>query len=98
MQDDLVPKSDWILGLIEQIYAKGVRRPGYPANRWAVEFCAERFREFGLENVRLEPVSAEENVPYQIDGDVVGTLPVAVSIDPQPLLVRLPASLHSSNT
>ena len=60
MQDDLVPSSDWIRGLIEQIYAKGVRRPGSPANRWTVEFCAERFREFGLENVRLEPVS----LPY----------------------------------
>jgi len=60
MQDDLVPNSDWILGLIEKIYAKGVRRPGYPADRWTVEFCAERFREFGLENVRLEPVS----LPY----------------------------------
>lgn len=60
MQDDLVPTSDWILGLIEKIYAKGVRRPGYPADLWTVEFCAERFREFGLESVRLEPVS----LPY----------------------------------
>lgn len=32
MQDDLVPKSDWVLGLIEEIYAKGVRRPGHPAS------------------------------------------------------------------
>jgi len=60
MEDGFVPSSDWIVGLIEEIYAKGVRRPGYPAHRWTVEFCAERFREFGLENARLEPVS----LPY----------------------------------
>jgi len=32
MQDDLVSNSDWILRLIEEIYAKGVRRPGYLVN------------------------------------------------------------------
>jgi diacylglycerol kinase family enzyme len=29
-------------------------------------------------------------VPYQVDGDVVGMLPVEVVIDPQSLRVRLP--------
>ena len=43
-----------------------------------------------VEKVRLEPALPEEIVPYQIDGDVVGTLPVEITIDPQPLLVRLP--------
>lgn len=60
MRDEWVPESNWIFDLIEELYARGVRRPGYPADRWAIEFCARRFREFGLENVRLEPVS----VPY----------------------------------
>ncbi len=55
MRDDLVPGALEILGWIERIYAQGIRRPGYPADRWAEEFCAERFRDFGLENVRLEP-------------------------------------------
>ncbi len=57
MRDTLIPPSDWIRSQVEQICAQGVRRPGYPADRWAVDFSAERFREFGLENVRLEPVS-----------------------------------------
>jgi hypothetical protein len=56
MRDELVPESGQILGWIERIYAQGVRRPGYPADRWAEEFCVERFRELGLENVRMEPV------------------------------------------
>ena len=52
MRDELVPKSDSIFGLIEEIYAQGVRRPGCPADRWAVEFSTKNFREGGLENVR----------------------------------------------
>ena len=55
MRDELVPEKEEIFGWIEQIYAQGIRRPGYPADRWAEEFCAERFRALGLEEVRLEP-------------------------------------------
>src|SRR3972149_4178206 len=60
MHDELVPSEDRIYGWIEQVFAQGVRRPGYPADRWAEQFCLERFREFGLENVRPEPVE----LPY----------------------------------
>lgn len=60
MHDKLVPSEDRIYGWIEQVFARGVRRPGYPADRWAEQFCLERFREFGLENVRPEPVE----LPY----------------------------------
>lgn len=42
--------------------------------------------------VRLEPAVAGEVVPYQIDGDVISNLPVEITVDPQPLLIRLPAS------
>jgi diacylglycerol kinase family enzyme len=41
--------------------------------------------------VRLEPAVNEAAVPYQVDGDVVGVLPVEVGIDPRPLMVRIPA-------
>jgi diacylglycerol kinase family enzyme len=41
--------------------------------------------------VRLEPASPEDVVPYQIDGDVVGVLPVEIGVDPEPLWIRLPA-------
>jgi diacylglycerol kinase family enzyme len=49
-----------------------------------------------VDRVRLEPVVPEDIVPFQIDGDVVGTLPVEISIDPRPLLVRLPAGVETS--
>jgi len=43
-----------------------------------------------VDRVVLAPAPPGAEVPYQIDGDVVGNLPVEVSIDPQPLWVRLP--------
>jgi hypothetical protein len=51
-----VPTSAAIFAVVNEIFDQGVRRPGYPADEWAEEWCRERFEELGLENVRLEPV------------------------------------------
>ena len=56
MRDECIVSEDRIHGWIEEIFGWGVRRPGYPADRKAEEFSAQRFRELGLEDVRLEPV------------------------------------------
>lgn len=53
---DLVPGRSDILAWIEEIFAGGVRRPAYEADRRAEELCLERFRDLGLDNVRSEPV------------------------------------------
>ena len=42
--------------------------------------------------VEIRAVSGGAEVSYQIDGDVVGTLPVTVDIHPETLRLRLPAS------
>ena len=60
IQQAFVPDERTIFGWIETVFARGVRRPGYAADRWTENFCLERFRELGLENVRLEPVT----LPY----------------------------------
>jgi hypothetical protein len=54
--DDLIPGEARIFSWIEEVFSHGVRRPGYPADRWAEAWLQEQFREFGLENVRAEPV------------------------------------------
>ena len=59
-RDQLIPGEEQIYGWIAQIFAQGVRRPGYAADRWAEQFCLERFRALGLERVRAEPV----DLPY----------------------------------
>jgi diacylglycerol kinase family enzyme len=45
-----------------------------------------------VSRVRLEPEPPEDHVPYQIDGDIIGNLPVEITIDSQCLWVRLPAA------
>ena len=60
IEADLVPSEQQIFEWIEQVYEHGVRRPGYPADRWAEQHCLEAFKAFGLESVRHEPVE----LPY----------------------------------
>jgi diacylglycerol kinase family enzyme len=43
-----------------------------------------------VERVRLEAAPGAPAVPYQVDGDVVGVLPVELGLDPRPLQVRMP--------
>lgn len=59
-RDDIIPTEETIYAWIEEVFSHGVRRAGYAADRWAEEWCQEHFREFGLENVRTEPVE----LPY----------------------------------
>ncbi len=60
LQNAFVPDERTIFDWIETIFARGVRRPGYAADRWTENFCLERFSQLGLEHVRLEPVT----LPY----------------------------------
>jgi hypothetical protein len=57
MREQWIVDEKRIYDWIEQIFDWGVRRPGYPADRRAEQFSAERFRELGLQDVRLEPVA-----------------------------------------
>jgi Peptidase family M28 len=60
MRPEFIPSEDKIFAWIEEVFGHGVRRPGYPADRWAEDWLQEQFRELGLEHVRAEPVE----VPY----------------------------------
>jgi len=53
-----VPGDDEIFAWIAEVFAQGVRRPGYPADRWAEAWCQEQFRALGLMDVRAEPLTA----------------------------------------
>ena len=63
MHTELIPGSDRILKWIETIFSKGLRRPGYPADRSTEELIAAEFRRMGLQNVRFEPVSVQKWEP-----------------------------------
>jgi hypothetical protein len=53
---NLVPAEEKIFTWIEEVFGHGVRRPGYPADRWAEDWLQQRFRDLSLERVRAEPV------------------------------------------
>jgi hypothetical protein len=56
MRVDNVPGERQIYAWIEEVFRHGVRRPGYPADRWAETWLQEQFRARGMERVRAEPV------------------------------------------
>ena len=60
IRDEIVPDEGRIYAWIEEVFGHGIRRPGYPADRWAEGWLQEQFRAFGLESVRAEPVE----MPY----------------------------------
>ena len=55
-----VPNEERIYAWIEQVFGRGIRRPGYPADRWAEAWAQEQFRALGMKDVRAEPV----DMPY----------------------------------
>jgi Peptidase family M28 len=66
-----VPGRELIMGWIGEVFSQGVRRPGYPADVWAEQWIAERFRDIGLEDVRLEPIPLTRWEPTEWSLDVV---------------------------
>ena len=54
--DHLVPARQQIADWIERIVERGIRRPGYDADRWTEEWSANQLRSFGLQDITLEPV------------------------------------------
>lgn len=59
----LLPDESTIFAWIEEVFSQGIRRPGYPADRWAEAWLQDQFRAVGLERVRAEPVT----LPYWED-------------------------------
>ena len=55
--EDAVPDPDWIWDHIERIYARGIRRPDYPADRETEDDLERELRTLGLDAVRREPVT-----------------------------------------
>lgn len=59
-RDALIPSGQQIYDWIETVFGRGIRRPGYAADRWAEEWIAAQLRDVGVQEVRHEPVE----LPY----------------------------------
>ncbi|MFX1251634.1 MAG: hypothetical protein ACFFCZ_08490 [Promethearchaeota archaeon] len=78
---ELVPSKSRQMAWITQIFNQGIRRPGYPADYWAENWVKEQFQSFGLENVKLDPVSVKK---WEAE---TGTLKIWSSNQPDKILV-----------
>jgi hypothetical protein len=70
--DHLIPTEEKIFSWISEVFAHGIRRPGYPADRWAESWLQEQFRGLGLEDVRAEPVELPSWEPLRASLVVTG--------------------------
>lgn len=66
----------WMQAVLKQ----GIRRPGSPADRWTEQWAVERFRDIGLEDIRLEPVELPYWEPQwaelEVDGEYFNGFPL----------------------
>jgi len=51
---------DWIAEIVDQ----GIRRPGYAADQWVETWARDRFEEFGLQDVTLDPIDVLRWEPH----------------------------------
>lgn len=86
-RDTLIPSEARIYAWIEEVFARGIRRPGYPADRWAEDWIAAQLREHGVDAVRSEPVQLPgwEPCRWQLSAAPAGEGSRASDIDCFPL-------------
>ncbi|MBM4242913.1 MAG: M28 family peptidase [Deltaproteobacteria bacterium] len=59
----MLTDSETMMDWIAEITAQGIRRPGYAADDWTEQWAAARFREYGLEDVTLDPIDVKRFEP-----------------------------------
>jgi len=94
-RDDLIPREDQIFGWIAEVFGRGVRRPGYPADRWAEAWLVEQFSALGLERVRQEPVALAYWEPLRAELTAIPSNGGAVEMPCFPLPHAAPGALEA---
>lgn len=77
-----IASTEQLMEWVDEIYDQGIRRPGYAANEWAVEWARGHFEAAGLE-VELDPIdvlrweSRDCELSVWPEGDRAGTIDVS---------------------
>jgi hypothetical protein len=87
-----VPSEATIYRWISDIVARGIRRPGYPADYWTEQYVLDRFRELGLRNVRREPITVDRWEPTRWSLEVLRSGAPTVRLDCFPVPFAPPAA------
>ena len=85
-----LPEQATIYGWISEVVGQGIRRPGYEADQWAEEWSADRFREIGLEDVRLEPIEVVRWEPTDWSLEITAADGTVEAIDCFPVPFAVP--------
>ncbi|MCZ7537089.1 MAG: M28 family peptidase [Acidimicrobiia bacterium] len=85
-----VPDEETIFAWVREVFDQGIRRPGYPADQWAEQWAAERFREIGLDDVRLEPITVTRWEPTAWSLEVVDADGATTAIESFPVPFSAP--------
>jgi hypothetical protein len=92
ISDGDIPEQATIFGWISEVFDQGIRRPGYEADEWAEGWSADRFRELGLEDVRLEPVEVLRWEPTEWSLEVTGADGTTTALDCFPVPYAAPVA------
>jgi len=88
------PGADPFVDALEVVVQRGVGRRAAMAFALGIPFGRHLKRRdvvrLGSRRVLLEPATEATEVPYQVDGDPVGTLPVEAWISEKTVSIRLP--------
>jgi hypothetical protein len=87
-----LPGKTAIYAWISEVVDQGIRRPGYEADEWAEQWCAERFREIGLDDVRLEPIEVLRWEPTSWSLEVTGPDGATTALDCFPVPYAAPVA------
>ena len=88
------PGADIFAAGFEVVIHRGVGRPSATAFALSMPFGRHLRRRdverFNCDKLTIEAIPGDAEIPYQVDGDPIMSLPVTLEVDPRPLIVRLP--------
>ena len=60
IKKEFVPSTNEMMAWTAEIFNHGIRRPGYPANYWAESWVNEQFKNYNLQDIKLDPISVKK--------------------------------------
>ena len=90
LDGDAFPSEATIHGWIAEVVDQGIRRPGYEADDWAIDWVADRFRDIGLDDVHTEPVDVLRWEPVEWSLEVTAADGTTESLDCFPVPYAAP--------
>ena len=60
IKKEFVPSTDDMMNWTAEIFNQGIRRPGYPADKWAENWIKEQFEIYNLQDIKFDPIPVKK--------------------------------------